>query len=373
MSIGQIKDAIIGFLYRGILKPVFFLQDPEDVHDRMTAMGEFLGKYSVTRGLTSRFFGYQNKMLEQNICGILFKNPIGLAAGFDKDARLTQILPAVGFGFEEAGSITGQPCPGNPRPRLWRLKKSQSLMVYYGLKNDGCEAISKRIKDVRFKIPVGISIAKTNDQSSAVEQQGIDDYVKAYKTFVDAGIGDYFTVNISCPNAFGGEPFTTPEKFERLMSALRAISSPKPVFIKMPAEMPHAVIDGIIEVARKFAVAGFISTNLAKDRGNSFIKDSQVPVQGGMSGKVVQELSDRQIAYLYGKTKGEFVLVGCGGVFSARDAYKKIRLGASLIQLITGMIFQGPQLIGEINRGLAELLKQDGFPNISQAVGVDNK
>lgn len=380
--IGQICDRIIGFFYRRVLKPVFFIQDPEVVHDRMVAVGRMLGSNYITRVFTGLIFGYRNRSLEQDIAGIHFKNPIGLAAGFDKNAQLMQILPSVGFGFEEIGSITGEPCPGNPKPRLWRLKQSQSLLVYYGLKNDGAEAIVKRIKDFqpkgnhpsgkRFKIPIGVSIAKTNNQETVDEQKGIADYVKAYKAFVAAGVGDYFTINISCPNTFGGEPFTTPEKFERLMAAISLVPSQKPIFIKMPAEMAEEVIDQIIVIAKKFKVAGFVSTNLAKNRANPNIKDSAFPATGGMSGKVVGDLSDKQISYIYRKTRGEFVIIGCGGVFSAADAYRKIKLGASLIQLITGMVYQGPQVIGEINRDLAELVAKDGYSNISQAVGRGN-
>jgi dihydroorotate dehydrogenase len=364
----SVRNGALQFFYKQILKRIFFLGDPEDVHDHMTSMGKWLGGFGLGRWKTKFWFGYQNSALEQIVAGIHFKNPIGLAAGFDKDAQLTQILPSVGFGFEEVGSVTGDPCPGNPRPRLWRLKKSQSLMVYYGLKNEGCVAIAHRIKDLRFKIPVGISIAKTNSPKTAEEQAGIADYVKAYKTFVDAGVGDYFTINISCPNAFGGEPFTTPEKFDRLMFAIREVKSEKPVFIKMPAELPFSVVDEMVGVARKYRVTGFICTNLAKDRNNPAIKDSNVPEHGGMSGKVVQDLSDKLISHLY-KTTKEFVIIGCGGVFSAEDAYRKIKLGASLIQMITGMIFEGPQVISEINRGISNLLSNDGYKNISEAVG----
>ncbi len=388
------RNAVIRVAYKGVLKPLFFLADPEAVHDRMTFVGSMLGKTAATRGLTRVMFGYDSPMLAQTVAGIRFENPIGLAAGFDKDAHLTQILPEVGFGFEEIGSVTGNPCAGNPKPRLWRLKRSGSLVVYYGLKNDGCKAIVKRLQSVGngrdrsaservdlpagkaqarpytvSRIPIGISIAKTNSADTVEEQAGIADYVKAYKTFVDANTGDYFTVNISCPNAFGGEPFTTPEKFDRLMTALRQVPNQKPVFIKMPAEMPEQVLDGMIEVARKHKITGFISTNLAKDRSNPNIKESDLPQSGSMSGKVVQALSDRQIAYLYQKTRGEFVIIGCGGVFTAEDAYRKIKLGASLIQLITGMIFEGPEAISDINRGLVRLLEQDGYKNISEAVG----
>ncbi|MCL5666339.1 MAG: quinone-dependent dihydroorotate dehydrogenase, partial [Patescibacteria group bacterium] len=235
------------------------------------------------------------------------------------------------------------------------------------------EKIVERLKDLKLKIPTGVSIAKTNSPETVSEESGIADYVKAYQCFINAGIGDYFTVNISCPNAFGGEPFTTPEKLDRLLNAITRIPSNKPLFIKMPAEMPLEDLDSMAEIACKYKITGFVSTNLAKDRSNGNIKDKNVPDQGGLSGKVVQEQSDRQIAYLYKRTQGEFVIIGCGGVFTAEDAYRKIKLGASLIQLITGMIFQGPQAISSINQGLAELLKRDGYKNIAEAVGTDNK
>lgn len=367
---------MLSLLYRKVLKPIFFLADPESVHDRMTGLGNFLGRHSVTRKITSSFFDYENESLEQTIAGIKFRNPIGLAAGFDKNAELAQIIPMVGFGFEEVGSITGEPCSGNPRPRLWRLKKSESLLVYYGLKNDGAVSISEKLKNslkienYKLKIPLGISIAKTNCAATADEEVGIKDYLKAYRTFVEAEVGDYFTINISCPNAFGGEPFTTPEKLDRLLSVIRRVPSGKPIFIKMPAEISNEMLDGLIEAARRYHIAGFISTNLAKSRENEAIVDSFVPENGGMSGKVVRELSDKQIEYIYKKCGKEFVIIGCGGVFTAEDAYRKIKLGASLIQMITGMIYHGPQVVKEINCGLVNLLHKDGFSNISEAVGA---
>ncbi|OGI96912.1 hypothetical protein A3I25_01105 [Candidatus Nomurabacteria bacterium RIFCSPLOWO2_02_FULL_42_17] len=146
----------------------------------MTSVGIFLGKYVITRKLTGFLFRYSNPILEQKILGINFKNPIGLSAGFDKNANLTNILPEVGFGFAELGSITGEYCDGNPKPRLWRLKKSKSLVVYYGLKNDGCKIISKRLQNKKFKIPIGISVAKTNCKETVETEKAIVDYFKAY-------------------------------------------------------------------------------------------------------------------------------------------------------------------------------------------------
>ena len=371
----SLKNKFFDYTYAHILKPVFFMQDPEFVHDRMTSVGKMLGGFVLTRKLTSGLFNYQNPMLEQTVLGIKFKNPVGLAAGFDKDAQLTKILPSVGFGFEEIGSITGERCEGNPKPRLWRLPKSKSLIVYYGLKNDGAEAISKRLQSAKFAFPIGVSVAKTNCKETVDTEAGIADYVKAYKSFQN--IGDYYTINISCPNAFGGQPFSDPQKLERLLQEISKLPKTKPIFLKMPPDISHEQIDAIISLAGKYKIDGFVCANLVKNKENYFNKENLVDVlptdKGGFGGKIAQGPSDEMIKYIYKKTGGKFVIVGLGGIFNAEDAYRKIRLGASLVQLITGMIFEGPQLIGEINRGLVELLQKDGFKNISEAIGVDNK
>ncbi len=365
----RFRNACIGFVYRWLLKPIFFKIDPEKIHDGMVMKGIFLGKFRFTRALTRFFFGYSSPVLRQHILGIDFPNPIGLAAGFDKNAQLTSIMPEVGFGFEEVGSITGEPCEGNPKPRLWRLPKSRSLVVNYGLKNDGCEVISRRLSHEKFVFPVGISVAKTNSPDTCETQEGIDDYVKAFNHFTH--IGAYFTVNISCPNAYGGQPFTDPPKLEKLLEALDRIPTHKPVFLKVSPDITVNNLHDVLAIAGKHRVRGFICTNLTKNRHNKKIFDPHVPEKGGLSGKVVEDLSNEMIAEIYRKTGGKYVIMGCGGVFTAEDAYRKIRLGASLIQMITGMIYQGPQAVSAINAGLSNLLKRDGFSNVHDAVGVD--
>eukprot|EP01028_Stygiella_incarcerata_P009537 TRINITY_DN4560_c0_g2_i1.p1 TRINITY_DN4560_c0_g2~~TRINITY_DN4560_c0_g2_i1.p1 ORF type:complete len:382 (-),score=83.00 TRINITY_DN4560_c0_g2_i1:201-1346(-) len=364
----RVRNFGLGLGYK-ILKPIFFHFDPEDVHDTMTKMGILLGKHKSTQLLTSMMMDYSHPMLAQNIHGIHFRNPIGLSAGFDKDVRLVDILPHVGFGFAEVGSITGEPCTGNPRPRLWRIPKEKSLVVYYGLKNDGCEAIVERLRHKKFQFPVGISVAKTNNETTADIDAGVADYVKAYRTMLP--VGDYCTINISCPNAFGGQPFTAPDRLEKLLSAIHKLPKVKPIYMKISPDITEEEQDGIIELSRTYGVDGFICTNLTKVIDNSRGTQNDVPSYGGRSGKLVDALSDKMIASFYRKTKGEFLIIGAGGVFNAKDAYRKIRNGASLIHMITGMIFNGPQTISSINEGLVRLLKQDGFSHISEAVGVD--
>lgn len=365
------QASILRYAYVKVLKPIFFLSDPERVHDSMTWMGKELGKSALGKAMTRRLFHYEHPMLRQDVLGLHFENPIGLSAGFDKNAELTDILPSVGFGFVEVGSITGNPCAGNPKPRLWRLPKSKGLVVYYGLKNDGCEAIANRLSGKHFDFPLGASVAMTNCKENNDLETGVSDFAKAFKTMEPSA--GYLTINISCPNTEGGQPFTDPAKFSRLMDVIDAIPTAKPIFIKLSPDLAKETLDAILEIARAHRVHGIICTNLTKKRDNPLILDTGLPPVGGISGKVVQNLSDEMLAYIYKKEGSRFVLVGCGGVFNAEDAYKKIRLGATLIQMITGMIFEGPQVVGEINRGLVTLLRKDGFQSIAEAIGVDNR
>ncbi len=371
-----LKDEVVKFrnslshgIYGSILKPIFFKRDPETVHDRMVSFGSRLGRHAVSRVGTKILFGYSNKKLEQKILGMTFKNPIGLSAGFDKNADLTDIIPDVGFGFEEVGSITGRPCEGNPLPRLWRLPESRGLVVYYGLKNDGALRIANKLKRKNFDGILGTNIAMTNCKDNLEISNAVKDYAKAFEALAD--IGDYFTLNISCPNALGGQPFVAPYKLDYLLDIIDEIETEKPTFIKLSPDVSFREVDDILSIAKSHRIAGIITTNLTKKRDSQKILDENIPSVGGISGKPVQEPADKLLSYIYKREGKRFVLIGTGGIFSAADAYKKIRLGASLVQMITGMIYEGPQVVSEINRGLVELLDRDGFKNISEAVGVD--
>jgi dihydroorotate dehydrogenase len=365
------KAPIIRFFYQKILKKIFFRIDPEVVHDHMVSVGKFLGNYAPTQRITRWLFNYTDKKLQQTILGITFSNPVGLSAGFDKNAELTDILPDVGFGFVEVGSVTGEPCSGNAKPRLWRLPKTKGLVVYYGLKNDGCEKIAARLTNKKFRFPIGISIAKTNCQATADTATGIADYVKAYTQLKN--IGDYITINISCPNAFGGQPFTDKDRLEKLLTAIDSAPAQKPLFLKISPDLTDQDLADVLAVAQGHNIAGFVCTNLTKNRDAITILDANLPDKGGISGKVLNEISNKFIAKIYTQTHGQKIIIGVGGIFSAADAYEKIKQGASLVQLITGMIFEGPQLIGDINRGLVTLLEKDGYTNIAQAVGANHK
>lgn len=373
------KYPIIKFTYKNLLKRIFFRFDPELVHDSISLVGKLLGSNFLTRKLTSSIFNYKNRsFLEQNINGVVFNNPVGLSAGFDKEASLIKILPSVGFGFMTVGSVTYSPYKGNPHPRLFRLKKSKALVVYYGLKNAGIKKIIPRIlksKKVIKNFPLSISIAKTNCKDTNTEETGIEDYYKTFKECLSNNVGNIYEINVSCPNTFGGEPFTTPESLKNLLKRLASLEINAPVFIKMPINLNWNDFKALLDVIVGFEyVTGVTIGNLNKDHASSTILDV-IPsnVKGGISGKPTWELSNNLIEKTYKDYGQRLKIIGVGGIFSAEDAYHKIKLGSSIVELITGMIFEGPQLIGDINKGLVKLLKKDGFSNISQAVGVLSK
>lgn len=357
-------------VYTRILKPLLFRIDPETVHDAMTVLGRVLGSTVIGRSLIRMMFGYSHPILEQDVAGIHFKNPVGLSAGFDKNGELIDIVPSVGFGFAEIGSVTGEPCLGNPKPRLWRAPRARSLVVHYGLKNDGCTVVAHRLSGKSFRIPIGASVAMTNCSANLDLDTAIADYAKAFEAMEP--VASYITINISCPNAIGGQPFMDPGVLERLLVRIDSIPTTKPVFIKLSPDMNLRVYDAVLDVIKAHRVRGIICANLTKRADIRATAGDQIPEKGGLSGKAVDELSDLMLIHAYRRRWPGLVIVGVGGIFTARDAYRKIRLGASLVQLVTGMIYEGPQSISEINRGLAEMLQRDGFKSLSEAVGVDN-
>lgn len=358
-------------IYKYILKPIFFLFEPEPLHNFFIWFGEFLGRFSITRGLVRILCHYENPALEINVLGINFKNPIGLAAGFDKDVRLTKIMPEVGFGFMEVGAVTHLPCEGNKGRKLLRLPEDQSIIVYYGLKNIGSQAVYEKIKNAKFKIPVGLNIAKTNNAEIKGEKSVLD-YVETYKLL--SPFFSYVTINISCPNAQDGCTFQDPVMLKNLLSVLIREKKTTPVFLKISNHLTQKETDDILNVIRDFnLIDGFIISNLSKDRSSLKLKSSPERLNllpaGGISGLPIQKKSNELIKYVYRKTSGRYVIIGVGGVFTVEDAYEKIKAGASLVQIITGLIYGGPMTVKEINRGLVRLLDQDGYKNIKEAIG----
>ncbi len=358
-----------------LAKKIIFRFDSEKAHDFFVNAGESLGSSKLAKSSISKLLNFQHSSLKQNILGINFRNPVGLAAGFDYDGRLTQILPDLGFGFETIGSITLKPYAGNPPPRLGRLIKSKSLLVNKGLKNSSTSELIAKLSKKKFQFPLGISVAKTNCKETANDEAAIKDYASSLNLLKKSNIGDFYELNISCPNAFGGETFTTPKKLSVLLKKIDSLKLQKPLFLKMPVDFSEKETDALCNAASKYNVQGLIFGNLTKNRKNPSFNKEEIAnaTKGNFSGIPTQNLSNNLIRFAYKNYSSRFIIIGCGGIFSAEDAYKKIKLGASLVQLITGMIYEGPSIISEINHGLVQLLERDGFSNISEAIGTDNK
>ena len=376
-----LRNFILKVLYR-IFRPLIFLMEPENAHYTLKKVGVLMGSNPLTRLLTSLLFNYGHKSLNTNVDGIEYRNPIGLSAGFDKDGELTKVYPSMGFGLAELGSFTGEVCPGNPGRRLFRMVKSKAIVVWYGLNNQGAEKISSRLNGVNFgKLRVGVNAAKSNVTPVFELQESIRDYIKTLTLFKD--VGDYFTINISCPNTQDGEPFVDAANLDALLIAvnekIRTITG-KPIYVKLAADLTLAEIDVIIDGCLKHKMDGVVLTNLAKPDTNEEHFPEEYPSnigllpkgKGAMSGLPLQRISTNVIRHVYRKTRGKLTIIGVGGIFSAKDAYEKITSGANLCHMITTMIFDGPQNISEINRGLVKLLKEDGFNSIAEAVGSRN-
>ncbi|MCR4274860.1 MAG: quinone-dependent dihydroorotate dehydrogenase [Candidatus Campbellbacteria bacterium] len=334
--------------YKLLLKPILFQLDPERAHDVMVAFGEWFGRFDVSRALVRGIYGYRGPDISKTVDGIVYRTPFLLSAGLDYNGRLTRILPSIGLGGEEVGSVTARVCEGNPKPRLTRLIRSQSILVNKGLRNDGVDAIIRRLQSCprEKEYVIGISIARTNDKQAASIEDGIADYVYSLQQLVHAGVGDYYTINISCPNASGGETFTTSELLGALLSELKTIQHSKPMYIKMPINIPWHLFEKLLTIIDEFGLSGVVIGNVNKDYTSLTHRD-EAPEKyvGGLSGKPCQQLSTELIQKTRERFGNRFTIIGCGGVLSPELALEKFDAGADLVQMITGLIFEGPSLV----------------------------
>lgn len=375
VAISKLSSAI----YRRIAKPLLFKLPPDIAHDRMIAAGSVVQRVGFLRGLMHWSWAYQNpEKLSQTLCGLEFQNPLGLSAGLDKNFEIAGVVSSIGFGQMEGGSITSKPCAGNPKPWFYRLPKSKSLVVNAGLANQGAHKILDRLSRYSShqlgNMRVNVSVAYTNEKQTCTEKEAIADYIASLKLIKKQTRVDLVTLNISCPNTYGGEPFTTPAKLGRLLVAVDKVGLKIPVFIKMPIDKTDSEFAALIDTILKHNVAGVTISNLFKDRSKAQLSETLPDsVPGNLSGKPTFDRSNQLIKLARQRAGNKLVISGVGGVFSAEDAYTKIRSGANLVQMVTALMFEGPQIVGQINRGLVKLLERDGFSNVAEAVGVDLK
>jgi dihydroorotate dehydrogenase (fumarate) len=361
-------------LYKGVVKPLIFKMKPDTVHDGMIRFGSFAGKVPPLMWLLRSACKYENPALEVEAMGMHLKNPIGLGAGMDKNAEIAACLHSAGFGLATFGSMTAYECAGNARPWFHRFIEYKSMLIHVGLANKGTPANKQRVEDARDKfqqnMKVGASLALTNDaEKSSNHQKAVEDYVKSFKTIVNSA--SFIEINISCPNTCIGEPFSSPERLEQLLVELDKIERKIPVTLKMPSDRTWEEFKELLIVADKHNVQGITITNLRKDRTG--LDNIPPDVLGNISGAPTFEKSLEFTRLAYKEFGKRFTIIGLGGVFSAEQAYKKIKAGASIVEFVSALMFEGPQVAADIKVGLVELLRADGFKNVSEAVGVDVK
>ena len=335
------------------------------------------------RWMIRKMWSFQDGALQQKIDGVTYHNPVGLSAGFDKNIQLSPLMEDIGFGFASGGSVTLEPRKGNRRPWFHRLPKTKSVVVYAGMPNYGLETISRYVTKNRSRVkemPTVVSVAviankSTKDQFGPCVSEDliIKDVKKAVEYIVKHQLASVVEINISCPNA-GKEPFIYPETLDMLLREMDGVERNVPFWIKMPHLYDMQQFDSLLQTIVKHNIQGVTVANLVKDRTMVTIKDPLTDkIRGGLSGEPTREHSLELIRHAYQKYGDRLTIIGVGGIFTTEDAYAKIRAGASLVGLITGLFFEGPQLVGHINRELVTLLKNDGFSHISEAVGADFK
>lgn len=355
-----------------LIRPLLFKMDSESAHNQMLALGSFLS-FIRFQNVIEPFFNFKHPSLQNKVFGIDFKNLVGSAAGFDKHGGLIDFLPAWGFSHVEIGDVSYLPWSGNPKPRLFRLPKDQALINRMGQNNKGAEFIASVLKFHKPKVPVFLNLVKTPDPGIMADK-GVEDFVNCFKKLYQ--LGDVSVINISCPNTIEGKTFEQPDALkillDEIIKAKQNFKIQKPVLVKISPDVDFNGLDKILEVCEAHRIDGYILTNTTKSRAS--LKTSQDILEkigrGGLSGLPLREKSTELIRHAYKQLKRPCI-VGLGGVNSAETAYEKIKAGASLVQLYTGLIYEGPGLVKKINQGLVGLLKRDGFKNISEAVGVE--
>ena len=342
-----------------LIRPFIFNLDPEKAHD--LAIKSL--KYNI---LPSNFFSVNNEeILSTKLFGKEISNPIGLAAGFDKSAEVYNEIFKIGFGFVEVGTVTPKKQFGNEKPRVFRLEKDFALINRLGFNNDGSEMVKKRIEANMPSSLLGINIGPNKDTENMT-----DDFIKCAEIFFP--IGDYITVNISSPNTEGLRNFHEEQVLKKLLSKINEIREKsnynKFFLLKVSPDLEKKQIQGITNLILEYKIDGVILTNTTnKNREN--LVDSNSKETGGLSGKPIKDISTEFVKIFYKELKGKIPIIGVGGVDSGHSAFEKIAAGASAVQLYTGLIYKGPNIVKEIKKELIEILKNKGFKNINEAVG----
>ena len=346
-----------------LVRPLLHRLDPERAHRAAIA--------ALKLGLVGAQPKGDDPVLAARVCGLDFPNPVGLAAGFDKDAEVVDAMLAQGFGFVEAGSVTPRPQPGNPRPRLFRLTEDAAVINRFGFNSRGLEAFAARLRARPRRGIVGANVGKNKDTEDAAA-----DYVRGIEKLCE--LADYLVCNVSSPNTPGLRGLQARAPIEQLLAAVLAArgraakdaARMPPLLVKVGPDLDQEQVQAIAECALAAGVDGLIVGNTTVERPPE-LRSPHRAESGGLSGRPLVARASECLAAMYRCTRGRIVLIGCGGIASGADAYARIRAGANLVQLYSALVFHGPGLVGAIKRDLARLLRADGFASVADAVGAD--
>lgn len=340
-------------LYKSLIKPFLFLFDPERVHYMVADSITFLMRIPGFPMLFRLVYGYSHPSLKRTVFGIEFPNPVGLAAGFDKNATLVDEFANLGFGFIEVGTVTPKAQDGNPIPRLFRLKDDEAIINRMGFNNDGLKMMKARLQARKSHVIVGGNLGKNKVTAN---EHADEDYCKGFEALYD--VVDYFVVNVSSPNTPNLRALQEREPLEHLLVRLQVLNAQKPkqkpILLKIAPDLTNEQLDDVIDIVLDTGIAGVIATNTTLSREGLMADQELKNEMGGLSGKPLRDRSTEVIAYMHKKSKGKFPIIGVGGIHSAADALDKLRAGASLVQIYTGFIYEGPGLIKKINQGIVK-------------------
>ena len=349
--------------YKSLLKPLLFAKDPEAAHEMAVKLAGATNNSTLLKLAAKLVYGGENQGLEQELFGITFPNPIGLAAGFDKNGVTPRAMQALGFGFVEVGSITANASDGNPKPRAFRLPKDHSLINRMGLNNEGAEKVVERLAAHKPAIPLGVNIAKTND-ASIHGDDAIRDYTYSY--LKANTVADYITVNISCPNTGEGKTFEDPGALRDLLEGLEpGTDHRKPTLVKFSVDTNRDTLETLVQICEDHHIAGYVATNTSSARNGLTTPDASLQKigNGGLSGRAISRKSTEVVGWLSEILQGSKPIIGVGGIDSAEAAIEKINAGASLVQVYTGLIYEGPALVKKIKR---DFVKRASFQSQTQ-------
>ena len=337
-----------------MLRPLLFKFDPEDIHHFVTGILKRVRRLGLTFAINS-LGRLEDKRLEREVFGLKFKNPVGLAAGFDKNAQFIEEMAGLGFGFIEIGTVTPLPQPGNEKPRMFRLEHDEALINRMGFNNQGAEIAAYRLKKIkRDGIIIGGNIGKNKVTPN---ENAVSDYIKCFDALFD--VVDYFVVNVSSPNTPGLRALQEKEPLKNILNTLQKRNLKneisKPILLKIAPDLTEDQLDDIVEIVIETKIAGVIATNTTISRENLKTGKNITEEAGGLSGKPLKDKSTAVIKYLAEKSKKSFQIIGVGGIHSAEDAVEKLQAGAVLVQLYTGFIYEGPGLITKINQKVLQL------------------